>query len=176
MILEEGLAVADLKTIVAAMHQAAEQAGVQIVAGDTKVVPAGKADKIFINTSGIGVVAENIEIGGNRGRAGDKIIVSGTIADHGITILCQREGLAISGDFSSDTAPLHRLVEAMVSEHPGKIHVLRDPTRGGVATTLKELALSSEVGIVIREADLPIRDDVRGACEPAGHRSSLPRQ
>jgi len=168
MILEEGLAIADLKTIVASMRQAADNAGVKIVAGDTKVVPAGKADKIFINTSGIGVVAKGIEINSHNGRPGDKIILSGTMADHGITILCQREGLAIRGDFSSDTASLHQMVQAMLAAQPGKIHVLRDPTRGGVATTLKELAMSSRVGIVIRETALPIRADVRGACELLG--------
>ena len=168
MILEEGFPVADLKTVVAAMREAADKAGVQIVAGDTKVVPAGKADKIFINTSGIGVVAEGVTIGGSNGQAGDKIILSGTMADHGITVLCQREELAISGEFRSDTAPLHQLVQAMLTEQPDKIHVLRDPTRGGVATTLKELALSSKVGIVIKETALPVRADVQGACELLG--------
>ncbi len=168
MILEEGLAISDLKTIVASMQEAAMTANVQIVAGDTKVVPVGKADKIFINTTGIGTVSEGVEINGSNGRVGDKIILSGTMADHGITILCQREGLAISGDFCSDTAPLHQLVAAMIADSPGQIHVLRDPTRGGVATTLQELATSSQVGILLRETALPIRADVQGACELLG--------
>ncbi|MDH3359868.1 MAG: hydrogenase expression/formation protein HypE, partial [Desulfobulbaceae bacterium] len=164
----EGLAIADLKTIVTTMRQAADNAGVKIVAGDTKVVPVGKADKIFINTTGIGTVAEGVEIGGSNGQPGDKIILSGTMADHGVTILCQREGLAISGEFTSDTAPLNDMVAAMLANHPAKIHVLRDPTRGGVATTLKELAASSKVGVVIRETALPIRPDVQGACNLLG--------
>ncbi|MDH3360298.1 MAG: hydrogenase expression/formation protein HypE [Desulfobulbaceae bacterium] len=168
MILEEGLAIDDLKTIVATMRKAADNAGVKIVAGDTKVVPVGKADKIFINTTGIGVVAKGVEIGGSMGQPGDKIIISGTMADHGITILCQREGLAISGEFTSDSAPLNKMVEALLAKHPDKIHVLRDPTRGGVATTLKELAISSAVGINIKETDLPIRADVQGACDLLG--------
>ena len=168
MILEEGLVIDDLKTIVATMRNAADKAGVKIVAGDTKVVPVGKADKIFINTTGIGVVTDGVEIGGSKGQSGDKIILSGTMADHGITILCQREGLAISGDFASDSAPLNKMVEAMLAHHPDKIHVLRDPTRGGVATTLKELAISSAVGINITETALPIRADVQGACDLLG--------
>lgn len=168
MILEEGLPIADLERVVASMRDAAASAGVQIVAGDTKVVPAGKADKIFINTSGIGTIAKGVEINGSMGQPGDKIILSGTMADHGITILCQRQGLAINGDFTSDSAPLHRMVAAMLADHPNKIHMLRDPTRGGVATTLKELATSSKVGIVVRETALPVRDDVRGACELLG--------
>ncbi len=168
MILEEGLPIADLRRIVASMRRAADLAGVRIVAGDTKVVPAGKADRIFINTSGIGVVAEGVDIGGSKGLPGDKVILSGTMADHGITILCQREGLTIRGDFASDTAPLHHMVAAMLAAQPGKTHVLRDPTRGGVATTLKELATASKVGIVIRETSLPVRAAVRGACELLG--------
>ena len=168
MILEEGLPMADLERIVASMQAAASAAGVKIVAGDTKVVPAGKADRIFINTSGIGVVASGVEINAHNGRAGDHIILSGTMADHGITILCQREGLAISGGFKSDTAPLHDLVQTMLATAPGQVRVLRDPTRGGVGTTLKELALASGVGIRVREEALPLRDDVRGACELLG--------
>ena len=168
MIIEEGLAVADLKRIVASMREAAAAAGVRIVAGDTKVVPAGKADRLFINTTGIGVVPDGIDINAHNGRAGDRVIMSGTMADHGITILCQREGLAISGSFTSDSAPLHGLVRTMLETAPGAVHVLRDPTRGGVATTLKELALASRVGIAIQEATLPVRDDVRGACSLLG--------
>jgi len=168
MIIEEGFPIADLQKIVATMGKAAKRAAVKIVAGDTKVVPAGKADKIFINTSGIGVIAAGVDIAAANGRAGDKILLSGTMADHGVTILCQREELAISGGFASDTAPLHDLIAAMLTAAPAAIRVLRDPTRGGVATTLKELAVASGHGIVIEEATLPVRDDVRGACELLG--------
>ena len=129
---------------------------------------SGKADKIFINTTGIGLVERDLDISAKNGRPGDKIILSGTMADHGATILCQREGLQIQGGFTSDSAPLNHLVEAMLRKTGGLIHVLRDPTRGGVGTTLNELALSSGVGIRIRERDLPVRDDVRGACELLG--------
>jgi len=168
MILEEGFAYRELETIVRSLKAAADKAGVEIVAGDTKVVQAGKADKIFINTTGIGLIDKEIDISARNGRPGDRIILSGTMADHGTTILCQREGLHIQGGFVSDSAPLNHMVAAMVREAGKGIHVLRDPTRGGVGTTLNELAQSSGVGIRIREADLPVRDDVRGACELLG--------
>ncbi len=168
MIIEEGFAIADLTTIAATMRRAADLAGVRIVAGDTKVVPAGKADRLFINTSGIGAIGDEVNIAAANGRPGDKILLSGTMADHGVTILCQRQGLAISGGFTSDTAPLHGLVATMLAAAPGAVRVLRDPTRGGVATTLKELALASNQGVVVDEAALPIRDDVRGACDLLG--------
>ncbi|MDX1775266.1 MAG: hydrogenase expression/formation protein HypE, partial [Desulfobulbales bacterium] len=142
--------------------------GVEIVAGDTKVVQRGKADKIFINTAGIGILDKELDISAANGRPGDKVILSGTMADHGATILCQREGLHIKGGFRSDSAPLNHLVAALIREKAGSIHVLRDPTRGGVGTTLNELALSSGIGIRIRENDLPVRDDVKGACELLG--------
>jgi hydrogenase expression/formation protein HypE len=168
MIIEEGFAFKDLEKIVRSLKTGADKAGVEIVAGDTKVVQSGKADKIFINTTGIGLLDKDLDISAQNGRVGDKIILSGTMADHGTTILCQREGLQIQGGFRSDSAPLNHLVAAMVREAGKSIHVLRDPTRGGVGTTLNELAQSSEVGIRIRETDVPVRDDVRGACELLG--------
>ncbi len=168
MIIEEGFAVKDLETIVHSLVEGAERAGVEIVAGDTKVVQSGKADKIFINTSGIGVLDKQFDISAKNGRPGDKVILSGTMADHGATILCQREGLQIQGEFRSDSAPLNQMVAAILNEGGESIHVLRDPTRGGVGTTLNELALSSNVGIRLKEAALPVRDDVKGACELLG--------
>jgi len=168
MIIEEGFAYKDLETIVRSLKNGADKAGVEIVAGDTKVVQAGKADKIFINTSGIGLLDREINVSALNGRPGDRIILSGTIADHGATILCKREGLNIEGGFTSDSAPLNHMVAAMLKEAEKSVHVLRDPTRGGIGTTLNELAVSSRVGIRIREKDLPIRDDVRGACELLG--------
>jgi hydrogenase expression/formation protein HypE len=168
MIIEEGFSYADLETIVLSLKAGAEKAGVEIVAGDTKVVQSGKADKIFINTTGIGLLDKELDISAQNGRPGDRIILSGTMADHGTTILCQREGLQIQGGFKSDSAPLNHMVSAMIREAGKSIHVLRDPTRGGVGTTLNELAQSSGVGIRIRETDLPVRDDVRGACELLG--------
>lgn len=168
MIIEEGFPYRDLETIVGSLKTGADKAGVEIVAGDTKVVQSGKADKIFINTTGIGLLDEEINIAAGNGQPGDMIILSGTMADHGTTILCQREGLQIQGEFKSDSAPLNHMVAAMIREAGKAIHVLRDPTRGGVGTTLNELSLSSGVGISIRERDLPVRADVRGACELLG--------
>ena len=168
MIIEEGFALKDLETIVRSLKHGADQAGVEIVTGDTKVVQSGKADKIFINTTGIGLLEQELDISAENGHPGDKIILSGTMADHGATILCQREGLQIQGDFKSDSAPLNHMVAAMINEAGKSIHVLRDPTRGGVGTTLNELAGSSGVGIRISEAALPVRDDVKGACELLG--------
>jgi hydrogenase expression/formation protein HypE len=168
MIIEEGFAMMELETIVQSLKSGAERAGVEIVAGDTKVVQSGKADKIFINTTGIGLLENNLDISAKNGRPGDKVILSGTMADHGATILCQREGLQIQGGFMSDSAPLNHLVAAMLKEGGKSIHVLRDPTRGGVGTTLNELAMSSNVGIRIKESALPVRDDVKGACELLG--------
>lgn len=168
MILEEGLPLADLDIIVRSIQEAADAADVTIVTGDTKVVPKGKADKIFINTSGIGFLERNIDISGQNGKTGDKVILSGTMADHGATILCSREGLQMGGDMQSDTAGLQNLVSAMVESGGESLHVLRDPTRGGVATTLNELAQSSKIGIRIFEDSLPVLDSVRGACELLG--------
>jgi len=168
LIIEEGFPLADLTAIVNTVRACADEAGVAVVAGDTKVVPAGKADKLFINTAGIAVLERDVDIAGANGRPGDKVLLSGTMADHGATILCQQEGLQITGDFQSDSAPLGRMVAAMIEAAPTAVHVLRDPTRGGVGTTLCELAEASRVGVRIREQDLPIRKDVSGACELLG--------
>lgn len=166
-ILEEGLDLETLKQIVTAMAEAAREANVFIVAGDTKVVPRGKADKIFINTSGVGVVPPGIRIAGQNARSGDAVLINGTIGDHGMAVLCKREGLAFENEIQSDSAPLNDLVAKMLDACP-HIHVLRDPTRGGVATTLNEIAGQSGVGICLFEEALPIREDVAGACEILG--------
>ncbi len=168
LILEEGLPLDDLKKIVDAMHTSAKQAGVQIVAGDTKVVPKGKCDKIFINTTGIGVLENNFDISGANAQPGDHVILSGTMADHGVTILCKQEGLEITGDFTSDSASLNHMAMSVLDKHGKEVHVMRDPTRGGVATTLNEIAASSKIGIELVEDDLPVRPDVSGACELLG--------
>jgi hydrogenase expression/formation protein HypE len=166
-IIEEGLPMEDLWRVVLSMEQAAKIAGVQLVTGDTKVVDRGKGDKIFINTSGIGVIPHGVEISPKRAKPGDKIILSGPIGQHGIAIMSVREGLEFETQIESDCAPLGGLVEKMfvVSK---KIHVLRDPTRGGVATTLNEIAESAKVGISINEESIPIREEVKGACEILG--------
>jgi hydrogenase expression/formation protein HypE len=166
-ILEEGLPFDELQKIVQSMADAAREAGVQVVAGDTKVVPRGKADKLFINTSGIGIVPPGIDIGGQNARAGDVLLINGTIGDHGMAVLCKREGLAFENEIKSDAAALNGLIALMLETYPG-IHVLRDPTRGGVATTLNEIAEQSGVGIGMFEDALPIREDVAGACEILG--------
>ncbi len=166
-ILEEGFSFADLKKIVTSMADAAREAGVQIIAGDTKVVPKGKADKLFINTAGIGIVPPDIDIGGQNARPGDVVLINGTIGDHGMAVLCKREGLAFENEIKSDAAALNGLVELILGAFAG-IHVLRDPTRGGVATTLNEIAEQSCVGIRLFEEALPIREDVQGACEVLG--------
>ncbi len=166
-ILEEGLPLKDLDRIVASMAKAASEAGVPVVAGDTKVVERGKADGVFINTTGVGVVPPGVEISGDRARPGDAILVSGTIGDHGVAVMSQRENLSFGTDILSDTAALHGLVAAMVTAVPG-IHCLRDPTRGGLATTLNELARQSGVGMRIREAEIPVRPEVQAACELLG--------
>jgi hydrogenase expression/formation protein HypE len=166
-ILEEGLPVDTLRSIVSAMAEAAREARVLVVAGDTKVVPRGKADKVFINTTGIGVVPPGICIGGQYARPGDAVLINGTIGDHGMAVLCKREGLAFENEIRSDSAALNGLVEVMLEACP-HIHVLRDPTRGGVATTLNEIAGQSGVGIKLFEEALPVREDVAGACELLG--------
>lgn len=166
-ILEEGLSRELLAQIVAAMAAAAREAGVLIVAGDTKVVPRGKADKIFINTAGVGIVPPGLEIGGQYARPGDAVLINGTLGDHGLAVLCKREGLAFENEIRSDSASLYGLVAGMLEVCP-TIHVLRDPTRGGVATTLNEIAQQSGVGIRLFEESLPIREDVAGACELLG--------
>lgn len=167
LILEEGLAFEDLERILSDMKQAADTAGVLIVTGDTKVVPRGAADKIFINTTGIGTIPAHIQIGPHRVAPGDRVIISGTMADHGMTILSQREGLSFSGPVQSDSAPLNHLVKKMMDACP-EIHMLRDPTRGGVGTTLNEVADNSELGIRIEEDRLPVTGAVAGMCELLG--------
>jgi hydrogenase expression/formation protein HypE len=167
LIIEEGFPMADLKRILQSIHRAATHAGVTVVTGDTKVVPKGAADGLFINTSGIGIIPENVTIGSTGARPGDKIILSGTMADHGMTIMTQREGLTFDSDLKSDSAPLNRMVEKILAAS-GKVHVLRDPTRGGVGTTLNEIAESSRAGIVLQESRLPIRAAVAGVCELLG--------
>lgn len=166
-ILEEGLPVNDLRRIVDSMRQAATEAGVQLVAGDTKVVNRGKGDKIFISTTGIGVVEKPVNISADRARPGDKVILSGYIGDHGMAILSQRENLEFEGVIESDCAALHELVSNM-TEATLDIHCLRDPTRGGVATVLNEIASRSKVGMLLQETEIPVRDTVRGACEILG--------
>jgi hydrogenase expression/formation protein HypE len=168
-IMEEGLPVADLERIVASMAATAERAGVQIVTGDTKVVDRGSADKLFINTAGVGLIPPGIVITGAGARPGDRILLSGSLGDHGITILTQREGLEFNSPLESDCAPLNGLVSSLLAALPaGTLHCLRDPTRGGLATTLNELAARSTMGIEIDEAALPVREAVRGACELLG--------
>jgi hydrogenase expression/formation protein HypE len=167
LIIEEGFSVAELKTILRAMKAAADKARVLVVTGDTKVVPRRAADKIFINTSGVGLIPEGTDISGHNARPGDKVILSGTIADHGITVLTQREGMAFRSEIQSDTAPLNHMVRDMIAAC-GQIHALRDPTRGGVGTSLNEIAAQSKVGIMIHEEAIPIREEVSGVCEILG--------
>ncbi len=166
-ILEEGFPLADLERIVASMAEAARAAGVAVVTGDTKVVEAGKGDGVFITTTGIGVVPEGIEISGDRAAPGDAILLSGSIGDHGIAILSKRENLEFETEIRSDSAALHGLVAAMVEAVP-TIHCLRDPTRGGLGTTLNELAQQSGVGMRIREEGIAMKPDVAAACELLG--------
>ncbi len=166
-ILEEGLPLADLERVVESARRAAHRAGVRIVTGDTKVVGKGSGDKIFVNTSGIGVVPAGIELSSARIRPGDAILLSGTIGDHGVAILSQREGLEFEGEMLSDTAPLHELAAAALRACP-QIHAMRDPTRGGLAATLVEFASRRHLGIEVDETSIPIRDTVRGACEILG--------
>ena len=177
-ILEEGLPLADLERIVASMAGTAREAGVAIVAGDTKVVDRGSADRVFINTAGIGIVPPGVDISGTKARPGDVVLLSGPIGMHGLAIMSQREGLRFSFPLQSDCAPLNDLVAAMLQALPNRwqdgvpmeprIHCLRDPTRGGLATTLNELAAQSEVGIEIEEARVPVPEGVRAACELLG--------
>jgi len=167
LIIEEGFPAADLNIILRQMGLAAQNAGVLVVTGDTKVVPRGAADKIFINTSGIGRIPEGVQISGHRARPGDKILLSGTLADHGIAILTSREGMRFESPVVSDTAALNHLVQRMLAVDRD-IHVLRDPTRGGLGTTLNEIAGQSRVGVHIAEARIPIKPDVAALCELLG--------
>jgi hydrogenase expression/formation protein HypE len=166
-IIEEGFLLSELEQIVQSIKKAAEEAEVSIIAGDTKVVNRGQADKLFITTSGVGIISPGVDISGTNARAGDKVLLSGTIGDHGIAIMSQREGLRFSMTLKSDCAPLNKLVSQML-EVSSKIHCMRDPTRGGLATTLNELARQSKVGIVIEEAKIPVKEEVKAACELLG--------
>jgi len=166
-ILEEGLSTEELRRIVQSMSEAARDAGVQLVTGDTKVVNKGKGDKVFISTTGIGVVERPVNISADRARAGDQILLSGYIGDHGMAILSQRENLEFEGVIESDCAALHLLVSEML-DVCSDIRCLRDPTRGGVATVLNEIAGRSNVGMLLRETKIPVRETVRGACELLG--------
>ncbi len=168
LILEEGLAVADLEKIIASVAAAGREAGVPVVTGDTKVVPRGKADKIFINTSGIGVVDPDCEISTDRAGEGDRILLSGTLADHGITIMTRRAGLEVAGELRSDTMALHTLVAQMIDRFPGAVHTLRDPTRGGLATSLSEIAGATGLCLELAESAIPVRPEVAAACELMG--------
>ena len=166
-ILEEGLAIAELRRVVESMRSAALEAGVSIVTGDTKVVGKGSGDKVYITTSGIGIVPAGVNISADRARPGDAVILSGTIGDHGLAIIAARQDLGLEGTLVSDTAPLNGLVARMLVAG-GEVHALRDPTRGGLAATLCEIARASRVGVEIDEGRIPLREDVKGACEILG--------
>lgn len=166
-IIEEGFPLADLSRIVASMAAASREAGVPVVTGDTKVVERGKGDGVFINTAGIGVVPEGVTASGDRARPGDVVLISGTMGDHGVAVMSQRESLGFETTILSDSAALHTLVADLVAAVPG-VRVLRDPTRGGLAATLNEITHQSKAGIVLREAAIPVREAVRGACELLG--------
>ncbi len=166
-IIEEGFEIEELWKIVLSMEKAAKEAGVKIITGDTKVVDRGKGDKIFINTSGIGTVPEGVNISPQNCLPGDVIILSGKIAEHGVAIMSSRENLEFETTIKSDSAPLNGLVEKIL--HASKeIHVMRDPTRGGIASTLNEIAMTAKIGILIEEEKIPISEEVKGACEILG--------
>ena len=167
LIIEEGLPTTDLERVLASMSTLARQCGVSVVTGDTKVVNRGAADKLFINTAGIGVIAAGVNVSASRARPGDVVIVNGTLGDHGVAILVARNELDLQTDLASDCQPLHGLVQAMLRACPD-IHCLRDATRGGLATVLNEFAISSNVGMRLQERALPLKAEVRGACEMLG--------
>lgn len=167
LIIEEGLLISELAAVISSVAGAARVAGIKIVTGDTKVVEKGKADKIFINTAGVGLKPEGRTISPHNSSKGDAIIVTGTIADHGISILSTREGLSFESPIKSDCAPMNELAELIFSV-TGDIHVMRDPTRGGVASALNEISHTSGKGIIIDEASLPLNPQVKGACEIMG--------
>jgi hydrogenase expression/formation protein HypE len=166
-IIEEGLSIKVLRRVVESLRVAAQHAGVEIVTGDTKVVEKGCGDELFINTTGIGLAPEGLELSADRARPGDKVLLSGSIGEHGIAILAQREGLEFESPVESDSAPLHRLVADILNVNR-EIRCMRDPTRGGVSSTLNEIAERSNVGIQLEENAIPIREEVRGACEMLG--------
>jgi hydrogenase expression/formation protein HypE len=167
-VLEEGFPVEDLRRILVSMRDAAAEAGVRIVTGDTKVVEKGHGDGCYINTAGVGVLAEGLDLSGSRCEAGDVVLLSGTLGDHGIAVISTREGLTFSTDIESDAAPLGPLVAAVLAAAPDA-RCFRDPTRGGLASTLNELAGASGVSITVDETLVPVREQVRGACEMLGY-------
>jgi hydrogenase expression/formation protein HypE len=166
-IIEEGLSLAELEQVVNSVRLAAGEAGVEIVTGDTKVVPRGSADRLFINTAGVGLIPDGVDIAGDKAKPGDRVLLSGAIGDHGIAVISQREGLSFATKLESDCAPLGGLVAEMLDASKN-INCLRDPTRGGLATTLNELAKQSKVSIRIDEKAIPVREEVLGACEMLG--------
>jgi hydrogenase expression/formation protein HypE len=169
-ILEEGLPVDTLRRVVASLHRAAAEVGAEVVTGDTKVVEKGSGDELFINTSGLGLVPEGVCLSADQARPGDRVLLSGSIGEHGIAILAQREGLEFESTIESDSAPLHTLVAAMLDASPQQpaIRCLRDPTRGGLSSALNEIAAQSRVSIEIDERAIPVREEVKGACELLG--------
>ncbi len=166
-IIEEGLEWELLRRVAASMASTAKEAGVEVVCGDTKVVEKGGADRLFITTAGVGRIWSGVEVSGAGAKPGDVVICSGTIGDHGMAILSRREGIEIKSPLKSDCAPLTPLMERLLKETTG-VHSLRDPTRGGLATTLNEIAHSSKVGIFLKEEEIPVREEVRGICELLG--------
>ena len=168
LIIEEGFAVSSLRAVLDDMGAAARRAGVRIMTGDTKVVPRGKADGIYINTAGIGVLEHDLEITGGNAQVGDKVLINGTIGDHGMAVMACREGLELESGITSDCAPLNGLVAELIQGIGSQLHALRDPTRGGIATTLKEIAMQSEVVITLDENSLPVDRAVAGACAILG--------
>ncbi len=166
-ILEEGLPMETLRSIVAAMAAAAERCGVSIVTGDTKVVEKGSGDQIFVTTTGVGVVPETVQLSAGGVQVGDRVVLSGSLGDHGITILAQREGMELEGDLQSDAGSLFELCQAVLQAAPGT-HAMRDLTRGGLSSALNEIAQSAQVGITVDEARIPVSTTVRGACELFG--------
>lgn len=167
-VIEEGYPIADLRRIAVSMRAAADAAGVSVVAGDTKVVERGKGDGVFVTTTGVGLLERDLELSAQRVVPGDRVLVSGTIGDHGIAVMVARGGLELETDLESDTAPLNGLVDALLDAAGAGVRWLRDPTRGGIATTLNELALEAELCIVLDEGALPVRPAVAGACEILG--------
>jgi hydrogenase expression/formation protein HypE len=167
-VVEEGFPVADLRHIAESMGSAARRAGVPVATGDTKVVERGGADGLFVTTSGVGTVAEGVALSAAAIRAGDRVLISGTIADHGMAIMVARGELELEGEIASDTAPVHELVAVLLAAAPGEVRCLRDPTRGGLATTLNELAMGSGLSIALAEAAVPVAPAVTGACEILG--------
>jgi hydrogenase expression/formation protein HypE len=167
-ILEEGFPIADLKRIAHSMAETAKEAGVHIVTGDTKVVEHGHGDGCYINTTGVGVVPAGLHLSGSNCKPGDIVLLSGTLGDHGIAIMSEREDLSVCADVQSDAAPLNALIQAVIAAAP-HVRAFRDPTRGGLASTLNEFASASEVDIVVEEDDVPVRPQVRGACELLGY-------